>query len=355
MSVRVGINGLGRIGRAVLRQAVASDDLQVVAVNDINPDINNLAYLIKYDSTYGRLGQPVVVEDDSIRIGDRPAVRVFRRRSIDAVAWGEHGVDIVIDASGVEANLVAGRRLKTQGVRYCLVTNSPSEESVDRTVIIGTNHQEIVPGDDFLIASSICDANAIVPAAGVLEREWGIDHGFVTTLHPWLNYQNLLDGAPMSYATPGSVHTAYELGRASTLSLIPKTTSAITASCKVLKSLQDKFLSISYRVPSMIVSSCDISVKLTRSTTIEDIREAFLEEQRRQAWNIIWNNTEPLVSVDFAGSDYSCIVDHRWLMLNEQNYLKVILWYDNEWAYSARVIDLARYLGATPDTSGEPG
>lgn len=351
MRVRVAINGLGRIGRAVLRQAVSSEDLEVVLVNDINPDIDNIAYLIKYDSTYGRLAQKVVVEGDAIRVGDRQQFRVTHQRAIEDVAWEDAGVDIVIDASGVEANLAGARKLKPRGIRYCVVTNSPAADAVDRTVIIGTNHHEIVPSD-FLIASSICDANAFVPAAALLDREWGIDHGFVTTLHPWLNYQNLLDGAPMSYATPGSVHTAYELGRASTLSLIPKTTSAISASCKVLKQVQDKFLAISYRVPSMIVSSCDISVKLSRSTTIADVKEAFEEAQRRQSWNIIWNNKEPLVSVDFAGSDYSCIVDHRWLMLNEQNYLKVILWYDNEWAYSARVVDLARFLANGGEAPG---
>ena len=347
MNVKIGINGLGRIGRAMIRVALTNDDVDIVAVNDVNPDIQNLTHLVKYDSTYGRLSEKISIKEPFINIEGRQRFRVFHEQDIDGVPWEDCGASIVIDASGVEANLVAARRLSARGVRYCVVTNSPPEDQVDRTIIIGVNHHELVRDVDFLIASSICDANAFVPVANVLEREWGIDHGFVTTLHPWLNYQNLVDGPPMSYATPGKIHTAYELGRASTPSLIPKSTSAITASCKVLNSLSGKFLSFSYRVPTMIVSSCDVSVKLLRRTSIDDVKAAFEEEEQRQTWHILFNNKEPLVSIDFKASDYSSIVDHRWLMLNRECYLKVIIWYDNEWAYASRVFDLVRFLGET--------
>jgi len=344
MPIRIGINGLGRIGRAVLRIILSRNDIEVAAVNDINPDIYNLAYLIKYDSTYRRLSHSVEAQDGFLVIGHEKRMRVFHQENIDEVPWREQGVNIVLDASGVQKNLSLARNLKPQGIRNCIVTNSPPEEAVDRALILGVNHEEFDPGKDFLISSSICDANAFAPVAHVLDKNFGIEHGFLTTLHPWLNYQNVLDGPSISYATPGQIHDHYALGRASTVSLIPKTTSAITASCKVLKHLKDKFLSFSYRVPSMIVSSADISVKLRERTMVDHIKGAFEEAEKRQDWKIFHNNKEALVSIDFTGCEYSAVIDHRWIMMNDQNYLKMVLWYDNEWGYSSRVVDLVEYI-----------
>jgi len=343
MSLKVGINGFGRIGRAILRNNLQKKYFHICCINDINNDINNLAYQLKYDTTYGKLKNKISVENNSLIIDDK-IIKIFNDQSIVNVPWQSLGVDIVVDSSGVSKNLVEAKQLKDKGVKFCIVTNSPHKDKVDKTIIMGVNHKSIDIDKDFLLSSSICDANAFVPVANVLDREIGIDHGFLTTLHPLLGYQNLLDGPSASYSSPGEIHDHYALGRSSFGTLIPKTTSAINASCNVLENLTGKFLSFSYRVPTMIVGSADTSIKLKKDITADEIKNLFLEEQKQQSHKIFYNNTKNLISADFIGSEYSAIIDHRWIMVNNKNYLKMVLWYDNEWGYSAKVVDLLNYL-----------
>ncbi len=343
MSIKVGINGLGRIGRSILRIALNHPDMEVVVINDINPDVNNIAYLLKYDSIYGRMSEEINVDGDSLFI-DGNAIKVFCEKNIDQVEWYKEGVEYVIDSSGISKNIDLARNLQDSGVKSCIVTNSPEEDKVDCYMIPTVNHDDFDPKKHFIVSSSICDANAFVPVADILDRNFGIEHGFLTTLHPWLNYQNLLDGPSISYATPGEIYDYYSLGRSSVGSLIPKTTSAIDASCKVLKQLEGKFQSMSYRVPTMVVASGDLTVKLNKDFSVEDIKSVFEDAEKNQKWKVIHNNKEPLVSTDFIKYDYSAVVDHRWIMKNGDNYLKMVLWYDNEWAYSARVVDVVEIV-----------
>lgn len=345
MPITIGINGLGRIGRAILRIVMSRRNVEVVIVNDINPDIHNMAYLIQYDSTFGQLNKKVTVQGDHITIGNEKSFQVFHKEHIDLVPWEKEGVDIVIDSSGIQSNLIRARSLAKSGIRQCIVTNSPPEGELDKFIVMGVNHEDLDPEKDFLVSGSVCDANAFAPVADVLDREFGVEHGFLTTLHPWLNYQNVLDGPSISYATPDTIHDNYALGRGSTASLIPKTTSAITSSCKVLKNLRGRFLSMSYRVPTTIVTSADLSVKLKKPVSIDLIKAIFEEEERNQKWKIFHNSKEALVSTDFCGSEYSVIIDHRWIMRNSENYIKLVLWYDNEWGYSSRIVDLVEYIG----------
>lgn len=349
MTLNVGINGFGRIGRAILRIAIERDDICVVAINDINPDIKNIAYLIKYDTTYGKLRHEVHVEGNEIYIMNasrqvQKKFRVYHQDQIANVPWQDNGVDVVVDASGVKSNLLQAKELKKQNVKHCVVTNAPDDKYLDRSIIMGANHDELDVDHDFVISSSICDANAFVPVMKLLDENFGVDHGFLTTLHPWLNYQNLLDGPSISYATPGQIHDYYALGRASTDSLIPKTTSAISASCKVLKNLEGKFLSMSFRIPTMIVSTGDIAVKLNKKTTVEEVKSVFERAQVEQKWKTIFNNKEAIISADLKGNEYSAIVDHRWIMMNGDNYLKMVVWYDNEWGYSYSTVELLDLL-----------
>jgi len=341
--MRVGINGFGRIGRAITRINLQRGVFDLVAVNDINPDIHNLAYLLKYDSTYGRLPCTVIVRGCALEISGQSPIRAYQCNTIDAVPWGAHGVDVVIDASGIEHNLRLIPGLKAQAVRHCVLTNAPDGEYVDKFVVIGVN-EECITCDDFVLSASICDAAAFVPVIDLIERHFGVQYGSVTTLHPWLSYQRLLDGPSFSYADPGSIHSAYALGRASTMSLIPKTTSCLTASAKVLPGIDRKFVSLSYRVPTAIVSSADITAKLGSDPSRDDVVGVFEEAQRRQRYPVIFNNYEALVSVDFAGFEYSAIVDHRWTMLHGDAQLKLVLWYDNEWGYGSRIVDLVGHL-----------
>ena len=340
----VGINGFGRIGRAIFRINLKHNVFRVVAINDINPSVDNLAYMLKYDSTYGVLDADVNNNKDSLLINKGELIEIYHKQCISEVPWEKFEVDVVIDASGVHENLLHKKELKDKGIKYQIVTNTPDSDEVDKYIIVGVNEDTPLGSDSFLISSSICDANAVAPVLNILNTNFGVDHGFLTTLHPWLSYQNLLDGPSRSFAYPGTVIDNFTLGRASINALIPKTTSALRASAKVLDFLIDKFQSLSFRVPTPIVSTADISVKLKKNSDINDIINIFNVAEKKQKLNIIKNNTDPLISTDFIRSDYSAIIDHRWTQLNDSNYLKLILWYDNEWGYSCRVVDLVKII-----------
>jgi glyceraldehyde 3-phosphate dehydrogenase len=341
VKTKVGINGLGRIGRAIFRINMITNNFEVVAVNDVNPSNQNLAYLLKYDSIYGRLSNKVDSDDGHLIIDDLK-IRVIHENSIADVPWKEMGVDIVIDASGINENLIEGRKLKETGIRNVIVTHSPDD--IDYTMIMGVNENQVDVKKHFLISSSICDANAFSPIMHILNEMYGVEYGFLTTLHPWLNYQNILDGPSRSFAYPGEIYSNFSLGRASTEALIPKTTSCISASKKVLPFIDDNFQSLSYRVPTPIVSSADISVKLKKEVTKEEVINMFKAYEEKQEMNIIHNNFEPLISKDFTASEFSAIIDQRWTDVNKYNFLKLILWYDNEWGYSHRVVDTVSFV-----------
>ena len=338
--MNVGINGYGRIGRVLHRIAEIYPNINILAINDINPDINNIAYLANYDSTYGPRDNPVTVEGNCL-ITDDYKISTFNKTNISEVPWNDLGVDIVIDSSGIVQNLESSRSLKGL-VDHVIVTNSPSEDLIDKTIVFGVNHQIIDKDNDFLLSSSICDAIAFAPLAKLIDQEFTISQGFLTTLHPWLGYQNLLDGPSKSYGQPGKIHDDYVLGRSSTMTLIPKNTSAITATYKVLPQLKDKFLAMSYRVPTAIVSSADATIEVEKEITLDSLSE-LLKDYESSHPKIIKNNHDALVSTDFIKTDVSVVVDHRFLKVRD-GFIKSLSWYDNEWGYSSRVIDLVNYL-----------
>jgi len=339
--MRVGINGFGRIGKAITRINMEKKLFDLVMINDINPDARNLAYQLKYDSTYGTLPNDIKGNDRHIKIDD-DNIFVYHKKDISAVPWLLGKVDLVIDCSGVHENVLNAHKIKGRFIKHVIVTHSPNKELVDKHIIMGVN-EKTINKNDFLISSSICDANAVAPTLKALDR-FGINHGFVTTLHPYLNYQNLLDGQSVSFGYPGTTYGRYELGRASINNLIPKPTSCISAMEKVLPEYKNKFLSMSYRVPTNVVSSADLSIKLDKNPSRRDILQAIRNRIRYQKWDILKVNEEPLTSVDFVKDSYSAVIDKRWIMTNSDGYTKIVLWYDNEWGYSSRVVDLVSYL-----------
>ena len=339
---KVGINGFGRIGRAIFRILLKDDSLDCFVLNDVNPDNKNIAYQLKYDSLYGPVDVEVEADDQGIVV-DGKHIKIFHESKINDVPWEDLGVERVIDSSGVDTNVEYARKLKGK-IKQVIVTHSPDAKLLDRSVILGVNENDIDIDKDFLISSSICDAVAFGPVAKILDENFGIDHGFLTTLHPWLQYQNLLDGPSPSWSIPGSINSHYTYGRASTFSLLPKPTSAISATEKVFKPIKDKFQSFSYRVPTSSVSSSNISVKLKKKTTTEELHELFEEAEKKQKFQIIYNNKEPLVSIDFKGLEYSSAIDQRWTVVNDGDFVRLVLWYDNEWGYSSHVVDIMKLL-----------
>lgn len=339
--MKVGINGFGRIGKAIFRINHLKKYFDIVAINDINRDNKNLAYQLKYDSTYGRLPDTIEGNENGIVVNGKE-IKVFHEKDIFNVPWNKYDIDIIVDASGIHSNVLNARMIKDVG--KCIITHSPEKKLVDKHIIVGINENTIT-NEDFLISSSICDANAVAPILNILDKKYGVEHGFLVTLHAILGYQQLLDGQSVSFGYPGTTHGRYELGRSSLNSLIPKPTSCIDATCKVLPEMRNKFLSMSYRIPTTIVSAADLSIKLGNNVTKKELLEVFKDKIRSQKYHILKMNNEPLVSIDFKKSDYSAVIDERWLMINDGNYVKLVLWYDNEWSYSSRTVDLVKHVG----------
>lgn len=339
--MNVALNGFGRIGRAIYRINQKKQSCNIVAINDINPDINNMAYLLRYDSTFGRFDGTVQVNEPYLIINGQ-SIRVLNCARIQDGPWESLGVDLIVDASGVHDNVLAAPALIKRGIKKFIVTHSPDE--VDHTLVFGANDHSYRPEKHHVVSSSICDAVAVAPVLKQIHDAIGIQTGFLTTLHPWLAYQNLLDGPSVSWSAPGTIYNHYAIGRASPGSLIPKPTSAIEATQRVLPELNGAMQCMSFRVPTQTVGVANLYLNLSRSTSVEEITALFESFEINQRWPIIHNNWEPLVSVDIAGTEYSAVVDHRWTALPEGRHLYLVLWYDNEWGYSSRVVDLIRFL-----------
>lgn len=344
--IKIGINGFGRIGRAIFRNNLEKKYFQVVAINDINPAIDNMAYTLNYDTLYDRLPVPYKSVNDYLIGGNGDYIKVTHYGNIDQVDWAASGVDYVIDASGVFKNVLSAQNLiSTHSVKKVFITHAPDE--VDFTLVLGANEHLLDVEKHHIISAGICDATAIAPVMKVIEDQFGIAHGYVTTLHPWLSYQNLSDGAASSWSMPGEIYHHFALGRSAIGNMIPKPTTAIKVTCAVLKDtgLTEKMIgSFSYRTPTAIVGSADLTLQLKRETTLKNILAAFNEAEKMQCWNIILNNLEPLVSLDFKKCDYSAVLDNRWTDVVNGKMLKLVLWYDNEWGYTCRVLDQVKFV-----------
>lgn len=315
----------------------------IVAINDINPDIDNIVYQLNYDTLYGQLDNKFHAEDQYMVAGST-RVRVFNQSKIDEIDWDAEQIDLVIDASGILDNVKRARTLiEKSRVAKVLITHSPDE--VDFTMVLGANEEDFIPETHSVIASSICDATAIAPVLKLIHDNFGIEAGHLTTLHPCLGYQNLMDGPASSWSVPGEIYHHFALGRSAIGNMIPKPTSALSASCKVLKDISAETIgSYSMRTPTQIVGAADITLQLSEKTKQQLVFDKFYGYAKSQRWKVIENNFDPLVSLDFKGSEFSANIDHRFTSLVNGNLLKLLLWYDNEWGYAARVCDQVNYI-----------
>lgn len=343
--MKIGINGFGRIGRAIFRVNMETKSFEIPIINEINPDINNIAYTLNYDTTYDSLKDKFTVFSDKLIKNAEYSVTVSQERHIDAVAWSDHGVDIIVDASGNNESLIRAKSVfeKNPSVKKIFITHSSNE--VDFTMVLGANETYLNVDNHNIISTSICDATAISPVLKLLLNNFELTSGAITTLHPALNYQNILDGQPNSEKSNslsfrGMDYSHYTLGRSIFGNLIPKPTTAVDATRKVL--VQEKvppIASFSYRTPTTIVSSADITLFAETELDIDAVRHVFYDYEEKQQYKIIHNSNSPLISLDYKKSDYSAIIDHRWLSVTNGKMLKLVLWYDNEWGYASRVKD----------------
>lgn len=318
--------------------------MELVAINDVADDVDNLLYLYNYDSHYGRANPRAerIESGNSCRIG-RHEVEVMRHADVANADWERLGVDLLVDASGVADNVTSCQKLVAQGaIRKAVITHSPNND-VDAYLIMGVNDDIYDPDRHHVVSNTICDANAVGHVLKALDERFGIARGMVTTLHPWLSFQNLVDGPVPWQAKPGAYWSDFSLGRSSVNALIPKNTTVISALKPVLPTIPDRVSALSYRVPTQVVCSADLTLDLQEETDTESLMR-FLHERFDDS-PYITIDRESLVSTDFVGQSQSASIDARWVNVIDGQMVKIVLWYDNEWGYSARVIDLLQMLG----------
>ena len=331
MSIKVGINGFGRIGRNIMRAALDESQLDFVAVNDIT-GTETLAHLLKYDSVLGNLSEPVSVENNRISVGDR-SFKVLSQRDPAALPWGDLGADIVLESTGLFTVRDDAAKHLAAGAKKVVIT-APAK-GPDLMLVLGVNDDQYDPAVHHIISNASCTTNCLAPMAKVLNDSFGLKRGWMTTVHAYTNDQRLLD----------LPHGDLRRARAAAVSMIPTTTGAASAVGQVLPELKGKLDGFAMRVPTPNVSVVDLVADLEKPTTAEAVNAAFEAAANGPLKGILQLSTEPLVSIDFRGNPHSSIVDAEYTRVMAGDFVKVLSWYDNEWGYSSRCVDLVKKLG----------
>jgi len=332
MSVRVGINGFGRVGRQVFKaiRDYHGSALEVVAVNDLTDPRTN-AHLLKYDSNYGVFPARIEATQDAIVV-DGQTVKVLAERDPGSIPWGDFGVQIVVEGTGLFTDAQKAVAHTRAGVKKVIITAPAKNE--DLTVVLGVNEEMYDPQKHTVISNASCTTNCIAPVVKVLHDNFGIEKGFMTTIHAYTNDQRILD----------TVHKDLRRARAAALNIIPTTTGAARAVTLVIPALKGRLDGMAFRVPTPTVSVCDFVATLEKTITKEEVNQAFKDAALGSLRGILEYTEEPLVSSDFKGNPASSIVDGLGTMVLADNMVKVLSWYDNEWGYACRTADLCSYI-----------
>jgi glyceraldehyde 3-phosphate dehydrogenase len=332
MPVRVGINGFGRVGRQVFKaiRDYHGSALEVVAVNDLTDPRTN-AHLLKYDSNYGVFPAHIEAREDAILV-DGQTVKVLAERDPGSIPWGEFGVEIVVEATGRFTDAQKAVAHTQAGVKKVIITAPAKNE--DLTVVLGVNEEMYDRQKHTVISNASCTTNCIAPVVKVLHDNFGIEKGFMTTIHAYTNDQVILD----------TVHKDLRRARAAALNIIPTTTGAARAVTLVMPALKGRLDGMALRVPTPTVSVCDFVATLEKTITKEEANQAFKDAASESLRGILEYTEEPLVSSDFKGNPASSIVDGLGTMVLAGNMVKVLAWYDNEWGYACRTADLCSYI-----------
>ncbi len=332
MVVKIGINGFGRIGRNTFRAAMEADNVEIVAINDL-ADNTILAHLLKYDSIYGKLEAEVKTEKgaDAIWVNEKE-IKVYNKRDPSQIPWGDHGVSVVIESTGVFTNREDASKHLRDGVKKVIIS-APAKDP-DITIVLGVNQKTYDPKKHHIVSNASCTTNCLAPIAKVLNDNFHVLKGIMTTTHAYTNDQRILDFP----------HKDLRRARAANLSIIPTTTGAARAIGLVIPELDGKLDGMALRVPVADVSIVDLTVSVERNTTKEEVNETFTTASKEEMKGILDCIDEPLVSVDFIRNPYSSIVDLEKTYVVGGNLIKVLSWYDNEWGYSKRLIDLTKFV-----------
>jgi glyceraldehyde 3-phosphate dehydrogenase len=331
--IRVAINGFGRIGRAAFKIARERDDIEVVAINDLG-ELENLAYLLRYDSVYGRYGRTVKVDDGQLVVDDT-AVAVFAEKEPDKLPWGKLNIDVVIESTGFFTEGEGARKHIAAGAKKVIISAPTKDDSVG-TVVRGVNDDTLADQD--VVSNASCTTNSAAPVVAILDSVFGIEKAILTTVHAYTASQALVDGPAKK---------DFRGGRAAALSMIPASTGAAIAATQAYPALKGKFDGVSLRVPVPVVSMSDITAVLKKDVTVEDVNNALKEAVDNPLYKGVLGVTdEPVVSSDFIGDPRSSIVDLPMTRVVGGNLVKVMAWYDNEWGYSNRLVEQVAELGA---------
>ncbi len=333
MAIRVGINGFGRIGRQVLRAAKEQGvaDLDFVAINDLT-DTRTLAHLFKYDSIHGTYPGDVEHGGDTLVV-DGDEIKVLTQKDPAALPWGDLGVDIVLESTGRFTNAEDARKHMDAGARKVLISAPAKGEDI--TIVMGINSDKYDPANHHIVSNASCTTNCLVPMVHVIRENFGFRHGSMLTVHSYTNDQQILD----------LPHKDLRRARAAALSMIPTTTGAAKATSLVIPELKGKIDGLSIRVPTPDVSFTDLTVEVEKATTVDAVNAAFRAAASGPLEGILEYTEEELVSVDYVGNPASCILDSKVTNVVDGTMVKVSGWYDNEWGYASRCVDLLRFIG----------
>jgi glyceraldehyde 3-phosphate dehydrogenase (phosphorylating) len=330
MAVKVGINGFGRIGRNIMRAALGAKDVDFVAVNDLT-SAATLAHLLKYDSILGNLKSSIKADGDKITV-DGDSFKVLSSKDPAQLPWKDLGVDVVFESTGLFTDRDSAAKHLAAGAKKVIIT-APAKKP-DFSVVLGVNEDKYDPKSHHILSNASCTTNCLAPLAKVLQESFGIKKGWMTTCHSYTNDQQLLD----------LPHKDLRRARAAALSIIPTTTGAASAVGEVMPELKGKLDGISLRVPTPNVSCVDLAAVLGKTATSEEVNAAFKAAADGPLKGILEYVEEPLVSIDFRGNPHSSIIDAPYTKVMDGDFVKVLAWYDNEWAYSNRCVDLLRLI-----------
>lgn len=329
--MRVAINGFGRIGRMILRANLQNPRIDIVAINDLGDPAMG-AHLLKYDSSYGSLAMEITGKPGELSI-DGKKITLVQNRDPELLPWKDLNIDVVIECTGVfTSKELASKHLKAGAKR--VVISAPAKDEVDRTMVMGVNHMLYNPATDFIVSNASCTTNCLAPIAKVIQDSFGIESGFMNTCHAYTNDQNLHDND----------HRDMRRARAAALNMIPSSTGAAKAIGLVIPELSGKLDGLSIRVPTPTVSVVDLTVNLTRPATVEAINQAMKTAAEGPLKGILRYCVDPLVSTDFKGDNHSSILDSLETRMVGDRLAKVLAWYDNEWGYSMRCVDLVAHM-----------
>ena len=334
MSTKVLLNGAGRIGKAVLKQLLNTDNVEVVTINEINPSIENIVYSVNYDSTYGKLDDKFKVVDNNFIKNQKSKIKITNIKNISELDL--NSIDILIDSSGQKGNI---EELKSLNVKKIILTHP--QKDADINIILGVNEDKLDLTKHKIISTSSCNATALLPALKLIDEKKNIVCGDIVTIHPLLNHQRVLDGSFVQSATR-DVDLNFEFGRSSTQNIIPSKTTTIKACSYVLNKFNSDLISSnSLRVPTDTVGAINVTLFTKDISSKNEITKLFINFENNQKFPIILNNFEALVSSDFKKENYTTIIDHRFLEV-KNNMIKLLLWYDNEWGYASKVVEILK-------------